>query len=91
MPVKIKAQQPAATDIPDNEAPKTKAQSVQDIFKILGDKGARQFITSRVHTLPAAMPSSEVPEYLWSLHYGYHKDMENYAMVALERFNHGRD
>lgn len=79
MPIKIKTQ-------PKESPPR--AQHVQDIFKILGDKAAREFISTRVHALPANLASIDVPGYLWSLHYGHHKDLENYAMVALERFNH---
>ena len=70
---------------------KVEATSVEDIFKILGDKAAREFITSKVHTIDPKMASNKVPGYLSNLHYGYHKDLGTYADLALERFNNGRN
>lgn len=66
---------------------KNQAQSVSDIFKIMGEADARSFINSHVHSIDIRWSPEHIEKFLLSQHHGLHKDLETYADVAVEKFN----
>jgi len=63
------------------------AETVEDIFRSMGRDGAELFISMYVHELPPGVSATEATKILEGIHHGVHKDTENLAQYAVERYN----
>jgi signal recognition particle receptor subunit beta len=66
---------------------KTQAQTVVDIFDIMGEAEARAFIGKNVHPIDHRWTPQQIQSFLESCAYGIHKSLPSYAEVAIEKFN----